>query len=344
MAAEPRLWILSKGRKGDLDQMLALTEAVGWPHEVKRLAFSGPEIPALAPILLKAESDPLTPPWPDVVMCAEALPCAVARKLKRQSGGRIRTVCLGRPAGDAAAFDLVLTTAQYRLPRARNIVELQMPLAGAPSREALPTYEFSGTRPLMALIVGGSAFPDVLDGSTAERLANDLQAHAHARGGTLAVHTSPRTSRAAVDALRRAIKPPHLLHVFGEGGNLYRPLLSAADEITVTSDSVSMVADALEASKPVAVYPLPQGRGVLWHTAEWLYRHAVLSPSPLLSPVKWLFDAGVMEASADRRLLFARLVEEKRIGWFGTPLPPPALDGSRQDLVLAADSLRALMK
>ena len=31
MAAEPTIWILSRGRKGDLDQMLALAKATGWP-------------------------------------------------------------------------------------------------------------------------------------------------------------------------------------------------------------------------------------------------------------------------------------------------------------------------
>jgi hypothetical protein len=40
MDAEPKIWILSRGRKGDLDQMLALARATGWPHEVKSLRFA----------------------------------------------------------------------------------------------------------------------------------------------------------------------------------------------------------------------------------------------------------------------------------------------------------------
>ena len=172
MGAEPRLWILSKGRKGDLDQMLALADAVGWPCEVKRLSFARPEIPVLAPVLLKATSDPLSPPWPDVVMCAEALPCAIARRLKRQSGGKIRTVCLGRPAGDAGGFR---SRAHHRaIPAAARRQYRRTPDAagGRESRAGTrSSYEFSGTRPLIALIVGGSAFPDVLDDATAERLA-----------------------------------------------------------------------------------------------------------------------------------------------------------------------------
>ena len=52
MAAEPSVWILSRGRKGDLDQMLALAKATGWRFEIKTLRFAGPEIPLLSKLLL----------------------------------------------------------------------------------------------------------------------------------------------------------------------------------------------------------------------------------------------------------------------------------------------------
>ena len=43
-----------------------------------------------------------------------------------------------------------------------------------------------------------------------------------------------------------------------------------------------------------------------------------------MRPVRWLFDAGVIEVAADRRRLFARLVAEKRLVWFGDePRLPP---------------------
>jgi len=80
MAGEPSIWILSRGRKGDLDQMLALAKATSWPFEVKTLRFAGPEIPVLSTLLLK---DKLSPPWPDLVLCAEASPSVIARQIKR---------------------------------------------------------------------------------------------------------------------------------------------------------------------------------------------------------------------------------------------------------------------
>ena len=70
MAAEPLIWILSRGRKGDLDQMTNLAEATGWPFEVKRLQFRGPEIPVLSSLLLTNGESVFSGNWPDLVFCA----------------------------------------------------------------------------------------------------------------------------------------------------------------------------------------------------------------------------------------------------------------------------------
>jgi len=335
MAAEPRVWILSRGRKGDLDQMLALAGALGWPHEVKTLRFAGPEIPVLSTLLLRNR---LSPPWPDLVLCAEASPSVIAREVKRRAKGRTRIVCLGRPAGAAAGFDLVLTTAQYRIPAAPNVVELSMPLAAQSEMKATPSPDGP-----IALLVGGPAFPDRLGATEATQLAADAVAHAARRGKILHAQTSPRTPASAVAALAEAIRAPHRLDVFGRGENRYQQLLGSASEIIVTSDSVSMVADALASGKPAAIYPLPQTHDATWRLGEWLYRHAVEAPKPLFAPVKALFDSGVIEAAADRRRLFARLVRENRLSWFGEPLVPPQPEAAGRDSARAVETLRALM-
>jgi len=334
MTAEPTLWILSRGRKGDLDQMQALSRRLGWPTQVKTLRFAGPEIPVLSSLLLKEK---LSPPWPGVVLVAEASPSMIARDIRRASGGRTRIVCLGRPAGDPQAFDLVITTAQYRIPAGPNIIELAMPLAEATGATIAPGQ---GS---IALLVGGPAFPDILDGATAGRLAKDAMALAKARHSVLDIVTSPRTPADAVAALKRAVTAPHRLSVFGEGENRYRQILEAASEIIVTSDSVSMVADALASGKPVAIYPLPQTHDMTWRLGEWLYGNAVEAPKPFFAPVKGLFDSGLIEAAADRRRLFARLVREKRLSWFGEPLVPPQPEAAGLDLAKAVETLRALM-
>ena len=333
MAAEPTIWILSRGRKGDLDQMLALAKATGWPFEVKALRFAGPEIPVLSNLLL---TEKLSPPWPDLVLCAEASPSVIARHIKRASGGRTRIVCLGRPAGAPGNFDLVITTAQYRIPAAVNVVELAMPLAEATE----PVAGKAGGS--IALLVGGPAFPDLLDAVAAEKLAAEALGHATRTNTTLEVVTSPRTPQVAIEVLRRRIITPHRLDIFGRGENRYRAALAEASEIIVTSDSVSMVADALASGKPVSVYRLPQELNAKWKLGSWLYRSSVETPQPLMKPVRWLFDSGVIEVAPDRRKLFARLVAEGRLGWFGEAVPAPQPGAAQRDLARAVQSLREL--
>lgn len=335
MSAEPRVWILSRGRKGDLDQMLALAGALGWPHEVKTLSFRGPEIPVLSRLLLR---NPPSPPWPDLVLCAEASPSVIAKDMRRKSGGRTKAVCLGRPAGAAKGFDLVITSAQYRIPAAPNVIELAMPLTPAP--ETLAPGASGGP---IVLLVGGPAFPDVLDAAAASRIASEAVAYAERRNEILDVQTSPRTPPAAVAALQRLILPPHRLGIFGEGENRYRLALVEASQIIVTSDSVSMLSDALASGKPVSVFALPQARNLKLRLGEWFHRNAVEQPRSGLAPVRWLFDAGLIEAAPDRHRLHARLVAEGRLAWFGEPAPAPKPDAARRDLDKAVAALRSLM-
>lgn len=333
MTGDPSIWILSRGRKGDLDQMLALARATGWPYAVKTLRFAGPEIPVLSRLLLR---DRLSPPWPDLVLCAEASPSVIAREIRRLSPAT-RIVCLGRPAGTPDAFDLVITTAQYRIPAAGNVVELSMPLAEVTEAGA------SATPGPIAVAVGGPAFPDLLDAAAAETLASALLAHAAARKTSLDVVTSPRTPPEAIAVLERRITAPHRLAIFGRGENRYRAALAGASEIIVTSDSVSMVADALASGTPVSIYPLPQALNAKWKLGSWLYRAAIELRRPMTGPVRWLFDTGVIEVAPDRRKLFQRLVAEQRLGWFGQAAPPPQPGAARRDLEIAVKSLRQLM-
>ena len=314
------VWILTHSRLGDRQQMEKLAAALGWPSTVKQLVFRPPNVPLLARLLLdRGASDSLDAPWPDLVLCGEARTSVIARDLKQRSGGRIKILCLGRPAGDPAQFDLVLTTAQYRLPKAANVVELALPLvveAPAPSGDGVPDL----ARPVTTVLVGGTAVPERLDDAAASSLARDLLAHQQKTGGTLLVVTSPRTAAEAGAALARALPLPHIVHLWRKGeDNPYRRFLALADEVVVTSDSVSMVADALAAEKKVSVYRLPRRPTVKDAVVEKLFARVYGdAPCPFwLKPARWLFDTGLIEVRADRPRLFDRLVREGRLGWFG---------------------------
>src|SRR4029450_4108813 len=75
-AATPLVWILKGPKAGDYAQLRALATTIGWPFLVKQLVFRRFELLVHArprPTLVavdRAASDPLEPPWPDVVLTA----------------------------------------------------------------------------------------------------------------------------------------------------------------------------------------------------------------------------------------------------------------------------------
>lgn len=333
----PTIWLLTHRRAGDLAQMRRFAALIGWPTETKRLAFRSnalAAIPALARALLdRSRSDPLEPPWPDLVVCAEGRASAVAVAIKQASGGRTRIVVIGRPAGGPEPFDLVVTTAQFRMPKAANVVELSLPLAMPPPADPAAVAELErklagAPRPWVALLIGGTSFPDVLDREAARRLAHDVMAEVKRSGGSLLAITSPRTGQAVEDELSKALGGAASLHLWSRdrADNPFAAYLAVADRFIVTSDSVSMAVEAIGIGKPVAIYPLPQYLPPKHRVIAWLDARAGLdSPTPggLRRLARALFELGVIEVRTDRSRFFERLVKEGRVTVFPDALPTP---------------------
>ena len=270
---QPTVWVLASHRAGDASQVLALAEAIGWPFEVKRLAFKPLNLLLAPPFatsdagLDRTRSSGLAAPWPDLVLASGRENEPVARWIKRQSGGRTRIVQVGRPWGPIAAYDLVVTTPQYRLPARPNVLENAAPLHRVtPERLEAAAGRWSARlaglpRPLIAVLVGGNSGPYALTRRSGERLAAAAGAMAAELGGSLLVTTSSRTPRAAARALEEGLAGPHLLYRWrrGDPDNPYFAFLALADEIVVTADSMSMVSEALATGKRVHLFDLGQG-------------------------------------------------------------------------------------
>ncbi len=267
----PRVWAVTGARAGDRAQILALAEALGWPVEEKRLAHN---LMAAMPNLLLGGSrlslkaraaDPLEAPWPDLVIASGRRSAPIVRWIQQRSGGRARLVHIGRPWAPLKHFDLIVSTPQYHLPQAPNVLHNTLSLnrvdprcleaaaaSWAPRLADLP-------QPMIALIVGGDARPYVLDPVAAAQLgraANDL---AKAEGGSLLVTTSRRTRPDAVAALFTAVSVPCFRHDWAAGGeNPYFGFLALAESLIVTGDSASMLSEACATGKPLRVFGLPE--------------------------------------------------------------------------------------
>jgi uncharacterized protein len=264
-----RVWVLLGSGTGDNAQLLRLAEALGWPFEAKRIHYNG--LSRCPNLLLGASkltvdarrSDPLAPPWPDLVIGASRRAAPLARWIKKQSGGRSRLVHLLHTQAPLHYFDLVVTTAQYRLPERANVLHNLLPLNTARA-EVLESSaaQWRGRlehlpRPWIAVLVGGNTASYRLDAFTARQLGQFTSRTARETGGSLLISSSPRTPPDAADALLAAVQGPAYVYRWqptNKDENPYLAYLALADRFIVTADSASMLAEACSTGRPVELF------------------------------------------------------------------------------------------
>ena len=288
---EPLIWVLLGRKAGDNTQVLALADALGLPYEPKQISARSWE---LLPHLIfgatlagihQRQSSPLIAPWPDLVITAGRRNEPVARWIQQQSGACTRLVHLGRPWAALSRWDLIITTGQYFLPRADNILHNQLPLLrlqpeqlSAAGEQWLPTLQ-NLPRPWVALMVGGDSGRFVLTPDKAARLGRQANRLAEQAGGSLLITDSPRTPAASFESLQQQLTVPTHCFRFGSGGgggaNPYLGYLALADEFVITGESMSMLAEAASCGKPLHIFDMEDAGS--WWRHRHLFRFKPLS-------------------------------------------------------------------
>ncbi|MCX2982427.1 nucleoside-diphosphate sugar epimerase [Halieaceae bacterium IMCC14734] len=274
---EPLIWVLLGRKAGDNTQVLALADALGLSYERKQISARSWEL--LPHLLLGAtlagidqrQSSSLVAPWPDLVISAGRRNEPVARWIQQQSGGHAKLVHLGRPWSALARWDLIVTTGQYFLPRADNILHNQLPLLrlqseqlAAAGEQWLPILK-NLPRPWLALMVGGNSGRFVLTSDKAARLGRQANLLAEQAGGSLLITDSPRTPAASFEALENQLTVPVHCFRFGrtDSANPYLGYLALADEFVITGESMSMLAEAASCGKPLHIFDM-EDAGSWW--------------------------------------------------------------------------------
>lgn len=318
-AAVP-VWVLLGARHGDNRQLLAIAEGLGLPYRTVPLRFNAAA--GLPPILLGAsrwswrskDGSALQPPWPQVVLAAGRKSVPASRWIRRQSGGRTRLVHVNRPWAPLAWFDLVVTTPQYAVPARPNVLSHRMPFMppSAPDETPLPRalqpQAARMPRPWTLAMVGGDSRPFVLDEAAAIGLADLVNAQVRASGGSAWVLGSPRTPAAAMAVLARSLAVPSHVVGWGEGENPYAALRQRADRIVVTTDSASMLAEALLTGRPVVPFALPRQPDWRWRLATAWRDAAARRPGSMAArSFEALQDLGLLSSLRDLGLLHRAL-------------------------------------
>lgn len=272
MSADDVCWVLTPGEAGMRSQALGLAEAVGLPIVEKRIAVRPPWtwLPGgVAPMPLSAfdaNSDPLAPPWPRLLIACGRRSIGAALAVKRRSGGRTLAVYVQNPERAVAKFDLVVAMPHDGVAGA-NVVSVETALHPV-TREGLdaardewrPRLAPDGAR-LIGVLIGGDNGGYRFSAAVLARLVSVLGA-AHATHGLLTAATpSRRTGEDAKRMLAKALAGGSLGTIWDEQGpNPYLGILALSERLIVTAESISMISEALATGRPVHVLPL-EGHG-----------------------------------------------------------------------------------
>ena len=263
-------WVLTDGKAGMENQCLGLAEALELAPIVKRVRlrkpwrYVTPYVRFGGPLQFARDSDPLAPPWPDLLFATGRHSVAASLLVKKKSGGRTRTVQLQNPAIDPRHFDLVIVPEHDRL-SGENVISTRGALHRVTPKllrdgaEHLAPRLVHLPRPYIGVLIGGSNAAYRLGPLELSALAGRLAACARAMGASLILTPSRRTGEDNLRVLRTMLAGvPHYLWDM-HGDNPYFGILGLADFIVVTCDSVNMVSEAASTGKPVYVADLPGG-------------------------------------------------------------------------------------
>ncbi len=270
-------------------QVLGLAEALGIDTVQKTVRPRPPwrwlpgHICPGALISPDATSDPLEPPWPDLLISCGRRSVCLSIAIRKASGGRTFTVHIQNPQVPVRCFDLVVAPRHDDIAGA-NVISTRGALhrvttdiMSEHAKRFSPAFE-SMARPLVAVLIGGNNRCYRLTPEITATLADKLVDMSNSTGAGLIITPSRRTGEGNIDILRNKLKNTDAYIWDGKGDNPYFGMLALADHIVVTGDSASMVSEAAATGKPVYVVELEGGNAKFRRFHEYLENDGVTRP------------------------------------------------------------------
>jgi mitochondrial fission protein ELM1 len=315
------VWFVTTGEAGYRTQARGLARALSpqareWVVDVRAPwrwlpgAMAAPfALGALAP-----GSPTPSPPWPDLVVSCGRRAAGVAIAIRRASAGRCAAVHIQNPLTRLSAFDLVVAMDHDRLsgpnvlsvPTAmHDVTPARLAAAGRAWRARLAP----DGRPLIGVLLGGATKRRPFAIEQADRLCDRLARARAGAGARLAITPSRRTPPAVRAHLSARLAGDADAFVWdGAGDNPYLAILALSQRLVATSDSVSMISEALATSAGVEVFGAAGGRRQGAFVAG-LIKAGLARPfegDPAAPPPHAPLDATGAAAQAVRALLAAR--------------------------------------
>ncbi len=255
-------WVLSEDYAGLQAQAIGLAEAAGLVPAIRPLTPRPPWrwfAASLWPNALAAVDGQIGPPFPDLAIGCGGVAASVGAALRRRGTAVVQ---VQHPRMPPSRFDLVVVNRHDELTgpnvlvtrtALHRVTQTRLAAAAAEWREQLAPLP----RPLVAVLVGGNNGRFRFDPVVAGQLANQLAGMMRQDRVGVALTPSRRTDPAALMVLRDHLAPLGAFVWDGAGPNPYFGMLALADAIVVTTDSVSMISEAVATTAPVMLAQLP---------------------------------------------------------------------------------------
>jgi len=297
----PTVWGLFDGAAGHRSQVAGLCEAIGLPFEIHdvRCRFPWNKLPTswipLNPERFNGlpDSSSSSPPTLIISCGRQTVPASLLLKDRYPEA---RTIHLQSPGVRLNRFDLVVAPEHDQL-TGENVISTwgaMHPLTPAKLREAAQQggdwMFLQSPVPVVGVLLGGPNRYYSFDRGDMETLADHLSVAEEEEDVCYAILPSRRTPSHAVRTLRERFGADHF--IWDESSsNPYLSVLSMATHFIVTSDSISMVSEALSTGRPVSIEYLRERR----RSRKFNAFHSSLTDAGMVQPFAGSLDPWTYE-------------------------------------------------
>ena len=248
-------WAVTTGEAGMRTQARGLARSVA-DLVVEKTAPVG----LIEQIFWRGPDKQFAPPWPDILVTCGRRSALFSIRLRKLSGEKMLAVHIQDPRAHSEKFDLIVAMEHDRIVEGGNVIKVPTALHDVTSERLRAAADgwarrmAAHGRPLAAVMVGGSTARQAFTAQHGARLLAGLN-RLRTAGISLAITPSRRTPDTVRAQLLDAFAgDPGVYQWDLTGENPYLGLLGLADRLVVTSDSVSMISEALATDHPVEVF------------------------------------------------------------------------------------------
>lgn len=205
--------------------------------------------------------------WPDILLTCGRRSSAISIAIGKASGGKTYRAHIQNPQTPTKYFDFIASM-QHDALTGSNVINTKVALHKLTAKTLQKEHDkwqntwqekrlFSDNSPILGVCLGGKNKKYGFDKASLDNLISTLKNARTKNNATILLTPSSRTEEFVKSALKSHFAADNKVWIWDQtGDNPYFGVLSNAQHLLVTADSVSMISEALFTNSPVHTLPL----------------------------------------------------------------------------------------